>query len=155
MVCGFSCFASIVFIIAMIYFYTATYTGDVANKYMNSLPDDLRGKYKQIVQERSRLSYQGYGLGLILSSIFLWFNYNNKVKLSNVSKVCIVMSTCFFTNYFYYMLSPKSQYMLNYLKTKEEISNWLNMYRTMQFNYHLGLVFGIIGAGFLANAINC
>lgn len=155
MVCGFSCFASVVFIITMIYFYTATYTGDVANKYMASLPNELKGKYKEIVQERAKLSYQGYAIGLIISSFFLWYHNFNKMKLSNISVVCIVMASCFFTNYFYYMLSPKKHYMLSFLKTKEEIENWLKMYRTMQFNYHTGLVFGIIGAGFLGNAFKC
>jgi uncharacterized membrane protein YkgB len=108
-----------------------------------------------VVAERAKLSLQGYGLGLVLSALFLWYHNYKRMRLSNVSVVCIVMATCFFTNYFYYMLSPKKQYMLEHLKTKEEIKSWLDMYRTMQFNYHMGLVLGIVGAGFLGNAFKC
>lgn len=155
MICAFSCFASVVFIISMIYFYTATYAGDITNKYLSTLPKELRPLYQQIVTERAKLSLQGYGIGLVLSALFLWYHSYNKMRLSNISVVCIVMATCFFTNYFYYMLSPKKQYMLDNIKNKEEIDNWLKMYRKMQFNYHMGLVLGIIGAGFLGNAFKC
>jgi hypothetical protein len=53
------------------------------------------------------------------------------------------------------MLSPKSDWILNHMNTKEEIKAWLLMYREMQFNYHMGLVLGIIGVGILAFAFRC
>jgi uncharacterized membrane protein YkgB len=53
------------------------------------------------------------------------------------------------------MLHPKSKWMLNYLNDKEQVKAWLQMYRTMQFNYHLGLVLGIIGVGVFAFAFRC
>ena len=69
--------------------------------------------------------------------------------------VCTVVATAFVTNYFYYMLSPKTDWMLNHLTNKEEIKAWLLMYREMQFNYHMGLVLGIIAVGIFAFAFRC
>jgi hypothetical protein len=45
--------------------------------------------------------------------------------------------------------------MLNYLQNKDEIKGWLEMYREMQFNYHMGLTLGIIAVGILAFAFRC
>ena len=75
--------------------------------------------------------------------------------MSTFSLVCIVMSTCFLTNYFYYMLAPKSDWMLNHSNSPEDTKAWLQMYRAMQFNYHMGFVLGIIGVGIFAFAFRC
>ena len=75
--------------------------------------------------------------------------------MNNMSLVCLVLSTSFLTNYFYYMLSPKSDWMLNHVNNKEQTRAWLLMYRDMQYNYHLGLVLGIIAVGVLAFAFRC
>jgi hypothetical protein len=65
------------------------------------------------------------------------------------------MATCFLTNYFYYMLSPKSDWMLNHTNNPEQVKAWLQMYREMSYNYHAGLALGIIGVGILAFAFRC
>ena len=75
--------------------------------------------------------------------------------LSNASRVYVVLSVSFFTNYFYYMLSPKTDWMLNHVESKEQTQAWLKMYRTCSFNYHAGLVLGIIGMGVFAYAFRC
>lgn len=74
--------------------------------------------------------------------------------------VCIVLATSFLTNYFYYILSPKTDWMLNHVEgpeaqAKQQVQAWLQMYRTMQFYYHAGLVLGILGVGVLAFAFRC
>ena len=155
MVCGISCSVAIAFVIGMIYFYGATNKTQIAGKYRNSLSPELRNKYAEIVKERSTIAYQGYGLGIVLAVVLIWFLRNNKVKLSNTSNVCIVVSVMFATNYFYYILSPKKQYMLNYLTNQDDVKRWLEMYRNMQYNYHMGLLFGIASAGVAAWAFRC
>ena len=76
-------------------------------------------------------------------------------KLSNTSVVCVVIATSFLTNYFYYTLSPKTDWMLNHMNSQEEVRSWLQMYREMQYNYHMGIVLGIIAVGVLAYAFRC
>ena len=69
--------------------------------------------------------------------------------------ICITMTTCFITNYFYYILSPKKDYMLNHISNEEQAKAWLIMYRSMQVYYHIGLVLGILAVGLLALAFRC
>jgi uncharacterized membrane protein YkgB len=156
MACSVSCSISLIFIIGMIYFYNATSKSEVVKQYKTRLPKDLQIRYENISRERMMISYYGYGLGVLLSLVIIFYNKKMKGKLlSNASLVCIVLSVSFFTNYFYYMLSPKTDWMLNHVKNPEETKAWLQMYREMQFNYHLGLVLGIIAVGVLAFAFRC
>ena len=150
MPCSISCAISCVFIIGMIYFYNATDKSEIVKQYKATLPDDLQKKYEEITSERRNISYQGYGLGLLLSFVILY----HRRKMNTISLVCTVMSTCFLTNYFYYMLSPKSDWMLNHLN-EDQAKTWLLMYRSMSYNYHLGIVLGIIAVGIFAFAFRC
>jgi len=156
MVCTISCMISTMFIVGMIYFYNMTNKSEIVKHYKSSLPSDLQKRYDNISKERRRISIYGYILGLFLS-LFVVF-YNIKIKsqrLNTFSLVCIVMATCFVTNYFYYMLSPKSDWMLNHVSNQQQTRAWLIMYREMSYNYHAGLVLGIVAVGVLAFAFRC
>ena len=157
MVCTTSCLLSTVFIISMIYFYNATNKSEIVKTYKEKLSPELREKYEKISKERMNISYKGYLLGFVLSMIIILYNvYSKQGKALNVfSLMCIVVSTSFITNYFYYILSPKTDMMINYLKTQEEIQAWKMIYREMQYNYHMGLLLGIVGVGVLAFAFRC
>jgi len=156
MVCSISCSISAIFIIAMIYFYNMTDKSKIVKHYKEKLPRDLQNLYDKLSRERMMISYQGYILGFIISLFIILYNYFYKIKkLSTVSMVCIVLATSFLTNYFYYILHPKSDWMLNHINNSEQTKAWLIMYREMQFNYHMGLVIGILGVGILAFAFRC
>ena len=154
MVCSISCTISAIFIIGMIYFYNATGRNAVGDKYKQQLSKEQQVIYDRIVRERLGISLQGYILGAILSILIIVYNYQKK-KLKPSSVVCIVLATCFLTNYFYYMLTPKTDWMLNHVQSKEQTKAWLEMYRTMQYYYHFGLVLGIVGMGIFAYAFRC
>jgi prolipoprotein diacylglyceryltransferase len=133
----------------------ATSKSQTIQKYEAQLPKDLQEIYRKIQKERLYIYYYGYSLGFILSLIIIIYNYQNnssKSKLSTSHMVCIVISTSFLTNYFYYMLSPKTTWMLDHIKTPEQTKAWLEMYKSMQKYYHTGLVLGIIAVAFLAVA---
>ena len=156
MACALSCSISAIFIIGMIYFYNMTDKSEIVKHYKTSLSSDLQKRYDKISQERLMIGYQGYALGVILSLGVIFYNLKiKKTKMNATTLVCTVIATAFVTNYFYYMLHPKSDWMLNHLQNKEEIKAWLLMYREMQYNYHMGLVLGIIGVGILAFAFRC
>ena len=147
---------SAVFLIGMIYFYNMTNKSKVVLFYKDQLPYDLQKRYEKISEERKMISLYGYGLGLILSLFIVGYNLKFKGKgLNSFSLVCTVMATCFLTNYFYYILSPKSDWMLNHINDKDQVKAWLQMYREMSFNYHAGLVLGILAVGILAFAFRC
>lgn len=156
MACAISCMISAIFIIGMIYFYNMTGKSKIVKHYKSSLSSDLQNRYDKISKERMMISYQGYALGVILSLGIIFYNLKIKgTKLNNTSLVCTVIATAFVTNYFYYMLSPKTDWMLNHMNNQEEVKSWLLMYREMQYNYHMGLVLGIIAVGILAFAFRC
>ena len=156
MACTISCMISAVFVIGMIYFYNITDKSEVVKHYKQKLSSDQQKRYEQIVEERTKISYTGYILGLVLSLFIIFYNMNLKgAKLSNTSVVCVVIATSFLTNYFYYTLSPKTDWMLNHMNSQEEVRSWLQMYREMQYNYHMGIVLGIIAVGVLAYAFRC
>jgi len=141
---------SAIFIIGMIYFYSMTEKSEIVKQYKNQLTPELQKRYEKITKERMTISFHGYGLGLILSFFIIYLR-----KRRTFSLVCTVMATCFLTNYFYYMLTPKSDWMLNHVNSPEQVKAWLKMYREMSYNYHMGIVFGIIGVGIFAFAFRC
>lgn len=156
MPCAISCMISAIFIIGMIYFYNMTDENKIVKQYKSSLSSDLQNLYKKISRERMIISYQGYALGVVISLGIIFYNLKIKsLKMNSSSLVCTVVATSFITNYFYYMLSPKSNWMLSHMNNQEEVKLWLSMYKEMQFNYHMGLVFGIIAVGMLAFAFRC
>ena len=76
--------------------------------------------------------------------------------MSRAGLLCSVAAITLATNYFYYVLSPKSDWMVLHFKKNrnqnEDAANWLRVYRGMQVNYHVGLVLGIAGTILLSNA---
>lgn len=156
MICKTSCFISLLFIIAMIYTTNATSNNHVISNYKNQLPPNLQEKYEQITNERKKIYFEGYILGFILAILVIMMNiYLLNKKMSSSTMICIVISISFITNYFYYMLHPKTDWMLNHIKSPEQTNAWLIMYRNMQYYYHMGFVLGIIAVGILAYAFRC
>lgn len=153
MPCGISCSISAVFVIAMVYMNYSMLHSQIMQKYQAQLPENIRSTYREIVDERSKIYYFGYFLGFLLSILIVLCNTQiGKNKMSNYGIVCLVVAISFSVNYFYYILSPKTKWMLNEVKTEEQTKAWLAMYRNMQIYYHSGLVLGIIGVGVFAFA---
>jgi len=156
MPCSISCMISGVFIISMIYFYNMTDKSEIVKHYKDKLSIPLQKRYEKITEERKKISYHGYILGFILSLFIIFYNTKMRgYKMNTFSLVCMVMAVCFLTNYFYYILSPKTDWMLNHTSNQEEVKAWLQMYREMSYNYHMGLLLGIIGVGVGAFAFRC
>jgi hypothetical protein len=144
---------SAVFIIGMIYFYTMTGRSQVVQQYRSTLSPDLQKRYDNIAKERMTISYEGYGLGFLFSLAILY--YHSKMKMCTTALVCIVIAVASVTNYFYYMLHKKSDWMLYHLHEKRDVENWLVMYRTMSYHYHSGFALGIIAVALFAFAFRC
>jgi uncharacterized protein YacL len=156
MPCLLSCSLATVFIIGMIFFHNSIQRDPVIQNYKKKLPTNLQNLYDEISEERLRINYQGYTLGLVLSSLIIYYNYYLKQnKLTTLNMICIVISVSFLTNYFYYILSPKSKHMLEHINSPEQTKAWLAMYKSMQYYYHMGLVLGIIAVGLLAFGFRC
>jgi uncharacterized protein YacL len=157
MPCYISCSIAIVFLSAMIFMHFFMIKNNVIKEYQDQLPENLQHIYKQIVDERIRIYYYGFILGFLLSIAIIIYNVQLKPsnKMTTTSMICIIVSTSFLVNYFYYVLSPKSNHMLEHIESKQQTQAWFKMYRNMQYYYHLSLVLGIFTMGFFALAFRC
>jgi hypothetical protein len=135
---------------------TLVYKKGVTNKYYDNLSDDAKQAYKNIVNERMQIYNQGFILGFFVSLIFLYYNkYVKEEKLTLYQTICIVLAVMFVVNYFYYILSPKSDWMLNHVNSKRDVKNWLKLYKHMQRYYYSGLLLGLIAVIALNMAFKC
>jgi hypothetical protein len=156
MPCYISCALATIFVISSIFMSNATQTNKTIQHYQSQLPSNLQNLYAKITEERKRIYYYGYALGLVLSAIVIYYNNNtSRIKMTNTTMVCMTITISFLTNYFYYMLSPKSTYMLQHINSPEQTKAWLIMYKAMQYYWHAGLVLGIVAVAFLAIAFRC
>ncbi len=149
MLCGTSCFAAVVFLIANLY---VTFTADKTSG-KDALYDTLDKKdivrYEAIVKERRNIYLQGYGLGILIALVLL--SLMDRRKMGKMALVCFAGGITLTVNYLYYMLKPKSDYMVLHLDKEDQRQAWLNINRHMQVKYHLGLVLGILAAMLLVH----
>lgn len=149
--CTYSCGIAATLIAGMAY---CTYMGnrsELVKSYMQTLTPDQQQTYAKIVAERRGIYLRGFGWGLLLSALLLGIHHQYK-SMSRAALLCSVAAITLATNYFYYVLSPKSDWMVLHLNKKQDAANWLRVYRGMQVNYHVGLVLGIAGTILLSNA---
>lgn len=150
--CSIYCGISLMFIIGMIYFTFSIDKTSVSSKFKSTLNSNQLNIYQNIVDYRKNLFLQGYGLGFIISMVVIILKLINKISLNSITIACLVGSICFTTSYFYYILSPKPDYMIMHIEGEKQKTEWLNIYKTMQFHYHFGLLLGIIGVILLSLA---
>jgi hypothetical protein len=156
MVCSISCSISAVFVIGMIYMTNAMSKSNIIKKYQEELPNELLDIYLSIVEERTRIYYTGYILGFLLSLILILYTTQvQHAKMSTSTMVCTTVAIAFLTNYFYYILTPKTNHMLDHVTTPEQTKAWLAMYKGMQYYYHTGLTIGLVAVGIFAFAFRC
>jgi hypothetical protein len=143
--CNLGCGISLIFIIGMIYMILSVDKSNLNAKFKSLLNPIQTRKYMNIINERKNIYFMGYIFGFILSLMIIVFNLTFlKKKMNNVSMIYLTGGISFLTTYFYYILSKKSDYMILHLNSKDQRTEWLKIYKTMQFNYHFGLVLGII-----------
>lgn len=153
MICGSTCGVALMFLVANVYVTLSSDTKlKIKENYYKTLSQNEILRYENIVNERRNIYFQGYALGLIMSFILLALNYNNKNGLSNNSMVCVVGAVTLTVNYFYYMLAPKSDYMVLHLNERKQREEWQKINRYMQVKYHVGLVLGIVAAMLFAKS---
>ena len=153
MVCMKSCIIATMFIVAMIFTMYNSYSTSSIQQFTAVLSTKQKAIYKKIADERRNIYFKGFGLGLLLSFLFLFWKSatKNSYKINRFSTICVVGAITFTTNYFYYMLAPKSDWMILHIDGDKQKQAWLSVYKKMQYNYHLGALLGLVGAFFIAN----
>lgn len=152
--CSTSCFIAIIFLIANFYTMFMCMNSKEKQNFFNTLEPAQKKVYTKIINERKTIYYTGFAIGIVISIILLNLDikFLKVIKSKREKNVCFVVATTFIINYLFYIIYPKSNYMILHLNDKQQVKEWLNIYRSMQLNYHLGFVFGIIAVGFFANS---
>lgn len=151
--CFITCSIAIMFVIATIWINLSI--GDKNTDFLAKLSEKQQKIYKKIIKERSQISLNGYALGLVFSIVGILINYKLRKKYSTISLACLTGAIVCTTQYFYYIFAKKSDYMILHLDNIEEKAAWLEIYKSCQYNYHFGLIIGIISAILLGSSIKC
>jgi hypothetical protein len=152
MICNNSCILAGAFIFASIYVSLNVNKKTLQHPLFKILNQTQKKKYAEITNERKNIYLKGFLLGFIFSiSGLILLNNFQLFKMNKFKNICFVISTSFTINYFFYILYPKSDYMVKYLETTQQKQAWLEIYKTMQFNYHLGFAIGLVGMIFVGN----
>lgn len=125
---------SIAFLSATIF--TSLTNKDLKNNLLSQLNEKEIQYFNEIKQERLQIYFQGLIIGFLISLAYLHFRKN----------IFVAFTILFFINYFYYILYPKSKYMVEILDNTEENKAWLEIYKHMQFKYHISFLFGLLFA---------
>ena len=148
MVCANSCMFASIFLIANIYMMFSCVNDTNKSEFKKTLTNEQKAIYENIISERKNIYYGGFILGIALSLIALYIGDNlffiDKKNNATLPKVCSVATITFITNYFFYILYPKTDYMLLHLTNKTQIEGWLAIYKKMQYKFHFGFILGII-----------
>lgn len=114
----------------------------------NKFSSELDIRYNAIVSERRNHYIQGLLLGAVLS----FFAFRRTAFNNTFHKTAAFTALTLLTGVLYYYIMPKSDYMLNHLKTAEENVAWLEVYKTMKSRYYIGFVLGALAAVPLAQS---
>ena len=156
--CTVTCFIAFVIVVAMIIMTVMVSNDSFIKNYRDKLPIDIQNEYDRIVSERQQIYFTGYLIGFVIAIFSIIFSINvlkRKIQVSMMVCLTVVISTVI--NYFYYILSPKSNYMIELLKTDQQRQEWLQVYKSMQYYYHFSFVLGAVAVGVFAYAFrgNC
>jgi hypothetical protein len=121
-------------------FATLTVTKEQHNVLRQTFSPELDEIYTRIVKERATNYIHGILLGVVLSFIILYFA-GQKIH-NRYYHASIFFAITLTTSVFYYMLKPKTDYILNHLKSEEENKAWLYIYNEMKTRYLWGMLLG-------------
>jgi len=144
------CVVGFSLLIAKLYMTLSYSKFTLMDKFIKVLNTTQRTTYLSIIQERSFIYIQGMIIGLLLGFAYLYYvNGIDNIK----SHVCAFVSIVMVTNVIYYLLMPKSTYMLDHIKGEKQITAWKNIYLYMQYRYITGILIGILAYVFISYGV--
>jgi len=149
--CIANCSVGIVLLLANIFCMFSVDKYTIKKKLYDSLSFKLKERYVKIVKERRDIYYRGFVLGILLSFMMVALMLNTNKNIPKRVILCTTLGITFLTNYFYYILSPKSDWMILHLNERRQREAWLDIYRTMSIRFHTGFLLGLLGVTFLTN----
>ena len=114
-------------------------------KFHDSLNTKQKKIYLHIVRERLTIYVLGLFIGTMSGIYYLYTYKNDKYRL------CKFLAIVYILQLGIYYIYPKHPLMLNYLTSKEQVSNWAQIYSYMKNSWIKSLLLGFIGYLILSN----
>mgnify|MGYP001487139635 CR=1 FL=1 len=149
--CTRGCLVATVLLIASASSTYAAGKHEVLAEFEATLDPELARRYKAIVRERGTIYAKGLGMGLAIAAATLLLG-RKAFKFSGLGAACVAVAAVMVTSILFYLLHPKSDYMVRHLEEEEQRTAWLKVHRHFQTSYVSGLVLGCASAAVLAGA---
>jgi len=121
---------------------TMTVSETQHKQMVNALSPKHAKIYQSIVAERRNHYLFGLFIGLVLAFIL-----GKQANIKNdFTRISFFVTVTLGTAVLFYLLTPKSDSMLNYLSSRTELEKWLQMYKTMRTRYMVGCALGFLSA---------
>lgn len=148
--CKISCLVSAIFLGASIYTTLKCSECPPFKEYQDSLNEEQKNIYKNIVEERKKIYIKGMIFGILLG---LGYIYYFKGSMDIIKHSCIFTAIALFTQYLTYNLHKKATYMVRHLENSDQAKKYNDVYVETKYRYHFGMVLGIIGYFLLSNGL--
>lgn len=133
--------------------------GKPKNNLVSSFSDRERRVYEHIIKERRTIYFKGLFLGLIVAYMAVNGIFPTKPSIGSSSpgtkraskgtRVFTGLAIAFTVQYFFYMLHPKSTYMIQHFDSHHERVEWMKIKRHMQVQWHGAFILGLIASYFV------
>ena len=78
-----------------------------------------------------------------------WMYLKTKFKMEGFHSACYLIAMTYIICYIYYTMTPKSDLLVVYLDDPAAREKWVEVYKYMQYNYHMSMLLGIVFVGLL------
>lgn len=95
--------------------------------------------YSLIVKERTMIYFKGLVLGVLVSMIYLYLS-----KGLVASNLCTIIAITLMVSTFFYLLSPKKNYMVQHMTSIEQVRKWNIIGKKMKRSHNVGFLFGLV-----------
>ncbi|QKF94768.1 hypothetical protein QKU48_gp1310 [Fadolivirus algeromassiliense] len=136
------CIVAAIFVGASVYTMLTCKSCSPFVEYEQSLNQEQKQIYQNVVNERQKIYLTGLVVGTVLALLYL---YGSNLELSPLKHSCIFVGIALATQYLYYMLYPKSVHMVTLMESQDQLKKWNAVYKHMQYRYHVGMVLGLVG----------
>ena len=137
MICIKTCMLSTVIIFWFVAGMLVNKKTPVFTNLINSLDDEQKQKFDMIVKERTNIFKKSLGCALVLTLMLIITLRNKNMSLQKL--ICVVIVSSVFWMTLFYMIHPKSDYMIRHLKTQDQRDKWVKMKMDMGMKNYVGL----------------
>ena len=142
-ICNKWCLLSSVLIMGSIFICCFPHRNKILKDFMNILDEKQKGEYVKIIKMRRDIYLRSLVSAVVLSIILCFIGLRK--KSFSINNVCIFLALVFSFKNLFYILSKKSSYIVTKLNNEKQRNAWLNIYKNMQWHYHLGILVGLVG----------